>query len=61
MLLFTLAFSVLAVLVLRSKRPLRAPQGSTEYHIDNRVVASVLAVLAVSFAVLAWSTGRYFL
>ncbi len=60
MLILTLLFAVLAVLVVVVKRPVRAPQDSAEYRIDSRVVACVLALLALSFAVLAWSTGKYF-
>lgn len=61
MLVFTILFLFLAVFVLVSKRPRRPPGESTEYRIDNRVVASVLALLAISFAVLAWATGKYLL
>ncbi len=60
MLIFTIVFAVLAILVLVVKRPRRAPQGSREYRVDERVVASVLTLLAVCFAVLAWTSGKYF-
>jgi hypothetical protein len=52
---------VLAILVLRAKRPGEAPNSSRLYRIDNRVVAAVLLVLAVTFTVLAWMTGKVIL
>jgi hypothetical protein len=60
MLIFTLIFAILAIAVLFTKGPARAPYGSIEYRIDNRVVASVLMLMAIGFAVLAWSSGKYF-
>jgi len=61
MLVFSILFLILAVVVLMSKRPRRPPGESTEYRIDSRVIASVLALLAFSFAILAWATGKYLL
>ena len=61
MLLLSILFLLLAAFVLVSKRPRRPPEDSPEYRLDNRVVASILGLLAVSFAVLAWVTGRYLL
>lgn len=49
---------VLAFLVWRAKRPAEVPNSSRLYRLDNRVVAAVLAVLALTFAFLAWQTGR---
>jgi formate-dependent nitrite reductase membrane component NrfD len=51
---------VLAVLVLRARRPPEAPNSSRLYRVDNRVVATVLFVLAVTFVLLAWKSGRPF-
>jgi hypothetical protein len=48
----------LAVLVLRSKRPAETPNSSGLYRIDNRVVAGVLVILALTFAVLGWLHHR---
>ena len=52
---------ILAILVLRAKRPAETPNSSRLYRIDNRVVAAVLVVLALAFTVLAWITGRVLL
>jgi hypothetical protein len=41
---------VLAILVLTAKKPDRPPYGSPEYRGDDRVVASVLVILAALFA-----------
>jgi hypothetical protein len=60
-LIIALLFFVLAVVVLRAKRGPEVPNSSRLYHIDNRVVASVLAILGVAFALLAWSRGRLLL
>jgi hypothetical protein len=60
MLILMLACIVLAILVLRMKRPADAPNSSRLYRVDNRVVASVLLVLAITFAVLAWTSGKLF-
>ena len=59
MLVFSVLFLFLAAFVLLSNRPRRPPAESTEYRIDKRVVAAILVLLAVGFAVLAWATGRY--
>ena len=48
---------ILAIVVLRAKRPRETPNSSRLYRIDNRVVAAVLFVLALTFTVLAWITG----
>ena len=61
MLVLSILFMLLAAFVLVSKRPRRPPEESPEYRLDNRVVASILALLAISFAVLAWITGKYLL
>jgi len=60
MLIFALVFGVLAVYVLGTKKPVRGPGESTEYRIDNRVVGFILGLMAIGFAVLAWTTGKYF-
>jgi hypothetical protein len=49
---------VLAFLALRAKRPPDAPNASRLYRVDNRVVATVLVILALTFAFLAWGSGR---
>jgi hypothetical protein len=56
--ILALLFFVLALVVLRSRRGPEVPNSSKLYRIDNRVVASVLAILGVAFALLAWSSGR---
>jgi asparagine N-glycosylation enzyme membrane subunit Stt3 len=58
MAVLSLACLVLAFLVLRAKRPAEVPNSSRLYRLDNRVVAGVLAVLALTFAFLAWQSGR---
>ncbi len=54
MLLFTALFLVAAIAVLCVKRSVRPPYGSPEYKWDERVVASILALLALGFAAMAW-------
>jgi Mn2+/Fe2+ NRAMP family transporter len=54
MLVFTFVFLVSAILVLMVKKPARPPNGSPEYRWDDRVVASVLVIMAAAFAVLQW-------
>ena len=61
MLLLTLFCLILAVLVLRAKRPAEVPNSSRLYRIDNRVIASVLIVLAIAFAILACASGKLLL
>jgi hypothetical protein len=61
MLIPALACIVLAILVLRMKKPAEAPNSSRLYRVDNRVVAAILMVLAITFGVLAWTSGRLFL
>jgi hypothetical protein len=61
MLLLAIACLFLAVFVLRAKRPAEVPNSSRLYRIDNRVVAAILFVLAVTFTFLAWMSGRLFL
>ncbi len=58
MLLIALLFLVLAVLVFRLKKPAETPNSSRLYRIDNRVVSAVLVLLALTFVVLAWISGR---
>ncbi len=58
MLVPALVCFVLAALVLCSKRPAKVPNSSTLYRIDNRVVASVLVILALAFLVLGWLHHR---
>jgi hypothetical protein len=48
----TFVFLVLAILVLTVKKPDRPPYGSPEYRRDDRVVASVLIIMAAVFAAL---------
>lgn len=60
MLIAMLACLVLAILVLRMKKPADLPNSSRLYRVDNRVVSAVLLVLAITFAVLAWTSGRLF-
>ncbi|HVX68019.1 MAG TPA: hypothetical protein VHA11_15510 [Bryobacteraceae bacterium] len=61
MLLVTALCLILAVLVMRSRRNPEQPNSSRLYRIDNRVIASVLVILAVAFAVLAVASGRLLL
>ena len=61
MLVLALACIVLAILVFRLKRPAETPNSSRLYRVDNRVVAAILMVLAITFGVLAWTSGRLFL
>jgi hypothetical protein len=61
MLILALACIVLAILVFRMKRPPETPNSSRLYRVDNRVVAAILMVLAITFGVLAWTSGRLFL
>jgi hypothetical protein len=56
MLLFAIFFSIAAVVVLTVKRPVRPPYGSPEYRRDDRIVASVLLLIAIGFAAIAWIT-----
>ncbi len=58
MLIPALICFVLAILVLRAKRPAEVPNSSGLYRIDNRVVASVLVILALTFVVLGWLHHR---
>jgi len=58
MAVLSLGCLVLAFLVLRAKRPAETPNSSRLYRVDNRVVAAVLTVLALTFAFLAWQSGR---
>ena len=53
MVIFTILFAAAAVAVLTVKRPARPPWGSPEYRFDDRVVASILLLLATGFAVMA--------
>ena len=54
MLLFAAIFFIASVLVLTVKRPVRPPYNSPEYRWDQRVVASILMLLAIGFAAMAW-------
>ncbi len=58
MLVIALILLVLAGIVLRLKTPADIPNSSRLYRIDNRVVAAVLALLALVFGVLAWTSER---
>lgn len=58
MAVLSLGCLVVAFLVLRAKRPAEVPNSSRLYRLDNRVVAAILGVLALTFAVLAWQSGR---
>ncbi|HEY1207041.1 MAG: hypothetical protein ABSH46_22985 [Bryobacteraceae bacterium] len=58
MAILSLGCLVLAGLVLRAKRPAESPNSSGLYRVDNRVVAAILVVLALTFAFLAWRSGR---
>jgi hypothetical protein len=58
MLILALVCVILAILVLRVRRPGEAPNSSRLYRIDSRVVASVLVVLAITFIVLAYTSGK---
>jgi threonine/homoserine/homoserine lactone efflux protein len=58
MLLVSLAFVLLAILVFRYKRPAEAANSSRLYRVDNRVIGSILVILALTFAVLAYTSGR---
>jgi hypothetical protein len=61
MLVFSVLFLVAAIALLTRRLPAESPNSSKLYRLDNRVIASVLIVLAISFAVLAWATGKYLL
>ena len=58
MVVLAVACLVLAFLVLRAKRPADAPNSSRLYRVDNRVVAAILVILALTFAFQAWQSGR---
>jgi hypothetical protein len=58
MAILSLGCLVLAGLVLRARRPAEIPNSSRLYRVDNRVVAAILVVLALTFAFLAWKSGR---
>ncbi|MGD0013709.1 MAG: hypothetical protein ABSD56_04690 [Bryobacteraceae bacterium] len=58
MLILALVCAILAVVVLRVRRPAEVPNSSRLYRIDSRVVASVLAVLAITFLILAYTSGK---
>jgi hypothetical protein len=58
MIILALGCLILAILVLRAKRPAEVPNSSRLYRLDNRVVAAVLVVLALTFGFLAWKSGR---
>ncbi len=53
MLIFAIALAALAVVVLKRKEASsRPPYESPEYRIDDRVVASILLLLAAGFTLL---------
>lgn len=52
--LFALICFLAAILVTIVRRPDRPPYGSPEYRWDDRVVASILMLLALLFAAAAW-------
>ena len=54
MLVFAFLFVALAVFVLTVKKPARPPYESPEYRWDDRVVASVLVIMAAAFALAQW-------
>jgi Mn2+/Fe2+ NRAMP family transporter len=54
MLLFAIIFFVAAMAVTFIKRPDRPPYRTQEYRWDDRVVASILMLLAIAFAAVAW-------
>jgi hypothetical protein len=54
MLVFAFAFFALAIFVLTVKKPARPPYESPEYQWDDRVVASVLVLMAAGFALAHW-------
>jgi hypothetical protein len=56
MLFFAIAFCTAAVLVLVVRKPVRPPFGSPEYRWDERVVATILMLIAIGFAAMAWLT-----
>jgi len=58
MAVLSLGCLVLAFLAWRAKRPADAPNSSRLYRLDNRVVAAILTVLALTFAFLVWQSGR---
>jgi hypothetical protein len=58
MAVLSLGCLALAVLVLRAKRSAETPNSSRLYRIDNRVVSAILVILAITFAFLAWQSGR---
>ena len=61
MLLVTALCLVLAVLLVRYRRTPAQPNSSRLYRIDNRVIASVLVILAIAFAAIAVATGKLLL
>ena len=58
MLLIAIACAVFSIPAFCAKRPAEQPQSSRLYRVDNRVVGTILAILAVAFAVLAYTTGK---
>ena len=54
MLVFAFAFFALAIFVLTVKKPVKPPYESPEYRWDDRVVASVLVLMAAGFALAHW-------
>lgn len=58
MLLLAFACVIAAIFVFRCKRPAESPNSSRLYRVDNRVVGSLLLILALAFAVLAYTSGR---
>ncbi|HEX8984300.1 MAG TPA: hypothetical protein VF767_02675 [Bryobacteraceae bacterium] len=61
MLLVAALCLLLAVLLMRYRRTPAQPNSSRLYRVDNRVIASVLLILAAAFAALALATGRLLL
>ncbi len=60
MLILAFACALLGIVVFRLKPRAEVPNSSRLYRIDNRVAGSVLMVLALAFAVLAYTSGRLF-
>jgi hypothetical protein len=58
MLLLAFACAITAIFVFRSKPPVESPNSSRLYRVDNRVVGSLLLILALAFAVLAYTSGK---
>ena len=54
MLVLACVFLAMAIFILTVKKPARPPYESPEYRRDDRVVVSVLVIMAAGFALAHW-------